>query len=153
MFYKVRLGLVLALFLFICSGFALTEDRELFFKSAAGANLEQLEALLEKEGADINIKSHPCGLTALMIGARAGHIEVVEILIDAGADIDLQNQRGRTALMFASSRGHLDILKLLVSKGADINLKDQQGNTALIHAQHRRFKEIIDFLKEAGAQE
>ena len=48
-----------------------------------------------------------------------GHLEVVRLLVDAGADKDKVNKFGSTPLYVASDYGHLEIVRLLVEKGAD----------------------------------
>ena len=48
-----------------------------------------------------------------------GRIEVVKLLIEAGAKVDLVNNSGSTALHESATMGHLDITKLLVEAGAN----------------------------------
>ena len=84
------------------------------------------------------------GKTALMYAAQYGFAESVKILLEAGADINAQTNKGysedagcweniclvngeRTALMYAVQEGNLEIAKYLAEKGADINLKDSKG--------------------------
>ena len=42
-----------------------------------------------------------------------GHTKIVRLLLEAGASVNNQNERGETALMFASEYGHTEIVKLL----------------------------------------
>jgi ankyrin repeat protein len=51
--------------------------------------------------------------------ARNGATEVVRLLIEFGANVNAQNQRGHTVLYCAGGHGHLDTLQLLLSAGAD----------------------------------
>jgi len=53
-----------------------------------------------------------------MKASRRGYVAVVELLLDAGADTDIQDKKGRTALMFAADRGHIDTVRRLVDTGA-----------------------------------
>ena len=76
-------------------------------------------------------------LTALMwaagYSAEAGVNDVVEVmtlLLDRGARIDDQDNRGRTALMIAAELNHEAAVDLLLARGADKSLKDKQGKTA-----------------------
>ena len=55
------------------------------------------------------------GWTALMYASINGHIDVVKILIDMGANVNNKNEGGWTALMIASNE---EIKKLLRAKGA-----------------------------------
>lgn len=50
-----------------------------------------------------------------MLAVSHGKKEVVKILLDVGAEINLQDKDGSTALMCAAEHGHLDIAKILLS--------------------------------------
>jgi ankyrin repeat protein len=52
------------------------------------------------------------------------------LLLDKGARIDDQDNRGRTALMIAAELGHRSAVELLLAHGADASLLDKQGKTA-----------------------
>uniref|UniRef100_A0A0W0EVR9 Uncharacterized protein n=1 Tax=Moniliophthora roreri TaxID=221103 RepID=A0A0W0EVR9_MONRR len=53
------------------------------------------------------------------------NLDIVNLLLEKRADINLQGGFYGTALQAASSEGKLDIVKLLLEKGADINLQGQ----------------------------
>jgi ankyrin repeat protein len=63
------------------------------------------------------------------VGARAA-MDVVELLLGAGAPIDAVDNRGRTALMIAAELGHGEIVDLLVARGADRSIADKSGKRA-----------------------
>jgi len=80
--------------------------------------------------ADVNAVSKS-GSTALMFAAR-GDLESSRILLDAGADPNLQiPDWGGTALIIASTMGQADIVEALLNKGADPNYRDKNSFTAL----------------------
>ena len=54
------------------------------------------------------------GTTALMLAAQDGHVEIVRLLLESGADKHLAMNDGRTALIVAPQRGHLEIVELLL---------------------------------------
>jgi ankyrin repeat protein len=66
------------------------------------------------------------GYTALMIASENGHKEVVELLLNKGANINYKNDDGYTALMLASAKGHKNIVELLLNKGAHIDYKNDK---------------------------
>ena len=63
--------------------------------------------------------------TALMAASYNGHIEIVGLLLSAGADVNSMNRYGKTALHFAAHEGHRDIAELLLDHGAGIDAQCQ----------------------------
>jgi ankyrin repeat protein len=88
----------------------------------------------------------------LMLASEYGQIEVVKLLLENGANVDLQVKGlGETALYRASKNGNTEIVKLLIDKGAKIDLQDEDGLTALIIALERGYKETAILLINEGA--
>ncbi|ETS87142.1 hypothetical protein PFICI_00970 [Pestalotiopsis fici W106-1] len=54
------------------------------------------------------------GRTALMVAAEAGHLGVVDILLEAGANLNLELYEGQTALTIAAKAGHLSVVDRLL---------------------------------------
>ena len=73
---------------------------------------EFVKLLLDEYSAYIDAES-PNGTTPLMMAARYGQTESVKALLDAGADISVQNKQGLTALDFADASEHPDSTKLV----------------------------------------
>jgi len=83
----------------------------------AAATVRQL--LAEGHQAD---ERDPAGLTALIWAARAGAVDAMTALLDAGADPNLRDGRhGWTPLMHAIHKRHPDAVRLLLERGADPN--------------------------------
>ena len=86
-------------------------------------------------GVNINNKGQQEGMflnkTALMRAAASGHFSTVNLLLERGSDIDLQDSHGTTAMMRASERNNPDIVSLLLRKGANKNLKTA-GNECFV---------------------
>ena len=89
----------------------------------------------------------------LVTALENGHKDVVQWLLDAGADVNAKDTWGRTALMKASLNGHKDIVQLLIEAGADVNVKDNDGRTALMCASLYGHKDIATLLRKHGAKE
>jgi len=90
----------------------------------------------------------------LLDSSTEGQLEIVRLLIKAGADVNAKNFYGSTPLIYASMNGNIDIVKMLIEVGADVNAKNKFGNTALMCAIRRnKNKEIINLLKRNGAKE
>ncbi|MEM4367218.1 MAG: ankyrin repeat domain-containing protein, partial [Candidatus Anstonellales archaeon] len=95
------------------------------------------------EGADVNVQDNNNGWTALMLAAEKEHEGIVEMLIKAGAKLDLQNKDGETALMLAAEKEHEGIVEMLRKEGADPFIVNNKGNTAYDLARNEEIKRII----------
>ena len=84
--------------------------------------------------------------TALHCAAGAQHADVVKVLIDAGADIEIKNELGRPPLIVACHSGALDVVKLLVKAGAGVRVTDNEGYTCLILAAYCGHTETVRYL-------
>lgn len=82
-------------------------------------------------GTDLNQKEPAVGSTPLISAAVFGRTEIAKALIEAGADVNLQNNEGSTALHTAAFVGRLEIVELLLSNGANKDLLNNYGSTAL----------------------
>ncbi len=81
-------------------------------------------------GTDINSKDPFGGSSPLITAAVFGKADMARILIDAGADINFQNNDGSTALISAAFFGRPEIVQLLLDAGADKTIKNKYGATA-----------------------
>jgi uncharacterized protein len=92
------------------------------------------------------------GVPLLCLAARGKHRAVVEILLERGAQIDLQSEdRSYSALMDAAQAGAADLVGLLIEKGARLDLTSKDGQTALVVAVGRNDAEVARLLAESGA--
>jgi ankyrin repeat protein len=139
---------------------------------SADANIEILRALLAA-GADLRLTTVD-GTTPLMAAAGLGRStfdptlkrgrrsvsaeKAVQVLLDAGADINAVNEADFTALHGAAFRGLDEVIKILVDRGAQINARDFRGRTPYRLAegskqsfQFQAYPETAAYLKELGA--
>ena len=63
--------------------------------------------------------------------AHQRHLEVVRLLLEAGADHNAAEANETTALMAAAFNGHLKVVRLLLEAGADQNAATQDGTTVV----------------------
>jgi hypothetical protein len=89
----------------------------------------------------------------LILATSNGNKEIVQTLLDNGANVNAKNNSGMTALMdaCASTTGMKEIVRALLDKGADVNAKDNGGQTALMFASSTGNKEIVRALLDKGA--
>ncbi|CAE7027929.1 ANKRD50 [Symbiodinium sp. KB8] len=91
------------------------------------------------------------GRTALMMASRGGHVDIVCLLLEAGASKDVKDIDWHTALMASSTTGHAEIVRLLLESSAEKDLADKEGCTALMRASGEGHVECLRLLLEAGA--
>jgi hypothetical protein len=72
--------------------------------------------------------------TLLTTAALCGHVELVRLLLERGAEVNQANDYGDTALEYAVERGHEEIVPILLTSGADPSRKGYRGQTELISA-------------------
>jgi ankyrin repeat protein len=88
---------------------------------------------------------------ALMKAAYGGLDDIIERLIERGAQHALLDQNKRTALHHAARSGHPDAIRVLVRVGAEIDQRDIQDWTPLMHAADQGHAAACQALVEAGA--
>ncbi|MDR1134058.1 MAG: ankyrin repeat domain-containing protein [Synergistaceae bacterium] len=110
-------------------------------------------SLLLAAGADVHARDNR-GATALLDAARAHWAVTINLLLDAGADKDINIQNtydGDTALIRASFQNTNDVVAELLKRGADVNARNNDGMTALMAAVFNQKNELtIDLLLKAG---
>ena len=122
----------------------------------------KLVALALANGADVNEGSGYYRNTPLMQAARSGDTATVELLLQAGADVNRRNAGGMTALSWAACANHPEVVKLLLAAGALVNIPTtccgatpngwcRTGCTELHIAALHGSAECISLLLAAGA--
>ncbi|HCJ12221.1 MAG: hypothetical protein A2Y14_00705 [Verrucomicrobia bacterium GWF2_51_19] len=89
--------------------------------------------------------------TALMFAVMKGQTEIVQILIKAGADLNIQDKHGNTAMRLAVMDDQTEIVQILIAAGANPNIQGQNGSTVLTLAVMNDQTEIVQILIAAGA--
>jgi ankyrin repeat protein len=91
-------------------------------KSAACSNPDVLKVLLEEYNGDISLRLLN-GSRPIHSAASFGRVEQIKTLLDAGADIDGQNDDRRTPLHWAAEGGCWDAVELLLDRGAATDIR------------------------------
>jgi ankyrin repeat protein len=90
--------------------------------------------------------------TSLMVASAMGLLDAVRVLLELGADVNAQNERGETALSYACAYDQFEVARSLVEYGADIQHIDHDGGTALDTAVCHASQSFRDWLVQLGAQ-
>lgn len=121
-----------------------------------------VKALLEKHGkADIPFidEASDDGITPLIAASSEGHGDCVQLLIDAGANLNMKDKDRTNSLMAAAARGHLEVVSSLLAAGAKINEQNVDGHTALMFAYNGKnqvetlWERYNQFVSESQADE
>ncbi|XP_034264871.1 ankyrin repeat domain-containing protein 6 isoform X5 [Pantherophis guttatus] len=104
---------------------------------------------LINRGAKVAVTKH--GRTPLHLAAYKGHLHVVQILLKASCDVDLQDDSDQTALHRATVVGNTDVISALIHEGCALDRQDKDGNTALHEASWHGFSQSAKLLVKAGA--
>jgi ankyrin repeat protein len=108
---------------------------------------------LVNRGVDVNATGGgTLDFSPLMWAAEEGNVEMMNVLLDNGANPNLINRRGMCALLLAAKNGHIDAVKLLLNRGASVQC-ETQGVTPLHAAAAYGHTEAVRLLLEKGARD
>lgn len=102
---------------------------------------------LFRRGVDVDTQEDGWGYTPLHLAAKEGHVETVQVLLDHGASVNIQNVYGWTPLHVAAVRNYTDIARLLLKHGADVEAQDNYNQTPLEAAEGKGHQKMIELLK------
>jgi len=92
------------------------------------------------------------GVPLLNIAARKGNWEILKLLIESGAQLDMQaDDRGTSALLDSVMSRNIGMVKDLIKAGANLNIKSKGGQTALVVAVGAGDERMVEALLKAGA--
>ncbi len=136
-----------------------TEDSSLLLVATTSyappraSNLEVIKVLVER-GAKVNVQlPDQTRSTPLIQAAGKGELEVVDYLLDHGADYKLLTVPGVGALQVAAGHGYTPVVERLAQAGADVNAKNYAGLTVLGSAVKGKHEETVRWLRAHGAHE
>lgn len=125
--------------------------------------------------ADYSIRSQLIGRDAFWMAAKYGEVEILKILLEAGADPLMIDDNGITALQVAmgnsgssldwrrdrigneeldlveEERRTYELAQILIDEGVDVNAKDNRGRSAIHHAVLKNFPSVVEYLAMHGA--
>jgi len=93
-------------------------------------------------GFRVTVKGYPENIQAPTQTAGDDNKEVFEALIQAGANLDIQDKDGCTPLTKFASQGWQDLCVLAVEKGANVNIQDKNNETALMKFASKGWQEL-----------
>lgn len=121
------------------------------FPQLSPPRIETIRLLLNA-GANPNDRDRVNGTTVLMLAAAHGNTELIKLLFQKGAKVNVANTYGETALMYATWRNSAAIVQILLQQKANVNATVHNGRTALIFAVRRRSLPLVRLLLDKGAR-
>uniref|UniRef100_A0A8D2ALU9 RING-type E3 ubiquitin transferase n=1 Tax=Sciurus vulgaris TaxID=55149 RepID=A0A8D2ALU9_SCIVU len=115
---------------------------------AALGNVTRALDLLRRHPEQVDTKNQ--GRTALQVAAYLGQVELVRLLLQARAGVDLPDDEGHTALHYAALGNQPEAARMLLSAGCGADALDGTRSTALHLAVQRGFLEVVVSLCERG---
>ncbi|WZP00119.1 ankyrin repeat domain-containing protein [Isosphaeraceae bacterium EP7] len=138
------------------------EPRPLEMLLAAGGRLGIIESVLLNDldlarksldgGDDPNEGEWQYHGPVLTLAARLGYLEMINLLIDRGANVEAMDDLANRPLRAAASYGQLESVRLLLDRGADIDATDGNSRSALTNAVFEGHREVAEFLRSRGAR-
>jgi uncharacterized protein len=105
---------------------------------------------LLKNGADVKLAARNAQeVTALHAGASRGGAEIVKMLLEAGADPNVKQERGFVPLHSAAANGNVAVVELLLKHGAHAGAKADDGKTPADMAAEAGHKDLVERLRKA----
>ncbi|KAK4186822.1 ankyrin repeat-containing domain protein [Podospora australis] len=127
-------------------------DTALHYFALAG-RVDVVRVLQRREASVLNVQNKE-GKTALHHAAAKGHNSVIDIMVGAKPNVNIQDRNGQTPLLLAIQQGsekHAECVLMLVTQKPDLNLQDSSGKTALIYAAKRGdLKATVLFVHEGA---
>jgi len=104
-----------------------------------------------KAGTNMNERDPQGGSSPLITASVFGKTEIARLLINAGADVNFQNNDGSTSLHTAAFFCRIEIVKDLLINGADISIRNKSGSTAMesVAGPFDSVKGIYDYFRQA----
>ncbi len=115
--------------------------------AARNGKIDMVQWLLEN-GADIDAVSNDRGYSAVMDAVWKSNVQIVELLVNKGANLNFVSRDGQTALILATGSENFQICRILAENGADPTIKDRMGMSSIDYATLFKKEEILNLYKE-----
>lgn len=109
-----------------------------------------VESLINNYKVEVNVFTNE-GIAPVMLAGLKGNLQIMQMLIDAGADVNCTDGKGQSPLFYAIQGQNTQVVALLLKQGADVHITNDQKETALLQATKYNNLDIVKLLVENGA--
>ena len=106
---------------------------------------------LVSSGASVDYQNKYSGYTPAIHCCRRGHSEILQFILEQGANAELVVSYGWTPLIYAAARNKYECVAVLVRYGVVLDAINKDGWTALWHASRGGYLPIVELLAQSGA--
>ena len=120
------------------------------FEAVKNGNLDAVKNILSQDASLANSpdENGNCPVSLALSGANT---ELVRLLIQKGADVNLKNNYGFTPLHIAADKNQIEIGKILIEAGADLNAVSRYQTTPIFNAIEKGNIGFVELLIQKGA--
>jgi ankyrin repeat protein len=132
-----------------------TPAQKQVIRAAKNGDIATVRTLIEADPGLLDARDTD-GSTPLHCASWKGHIEVVNVLLDLGAEVNARNQNdhwGDTPLHAAAHGNQRAVAEALIGRGADLTARNPSGKTPLDETAAHNANAVANLLKRHGATE
>ncbi|KAG9411481.1 hypothetical protein AC1031_017115 [Aphanomyces cochlioides] len=128
------------------------DRRNPLLEAARNGDASAMSGLLSSNHPNVDVQDPFTLETPLMIGAKLGHLNIVQQCLAANANVNIVSIDGATALLYAVKPGFTTIVQALLDAQANVHVEDYHGDTAIKLAVSNHHAEIAWLLYDHGAE-
>lgn len=118
---------------------------------ASPSSSNQVIKTLVDLGADVNVQRTHDKVAPLKLAAYWNNYMAINMLLQYGADANIQDENGNTSLHISARNGEFSVSKLLIESGCKVNMWNYNDKTPLYLAVENRHDHVIKILLESHA--
>lgn len=102
-----------------------------YFDAAVAGNMHDVAGFIRDYPDLLENNSSPTGATAIILAAKAGKVEVVELLASLGANLNAGDNGDQSAIFYAAANGEVAVARFLINHGVDPTAPNKAGVSAV----------------------